>query len=219
MTFDRVPLDPTTPRDPVVIARRRPDSVTFAGAAMYGAAVLGLLSSIAQIAAVAAVVAAFRSRAPGWGVDDADARAAATVIRTVLLSSGLGALVLAVLTGILGRGVLRRNEAARIGALVLVAGSLGCGLVRTSVTAFGRNIDWTVGTDTPASLTGNVAQAYSEALPGWLVGLAGGLTDLQALGYIAVAILLLAPASQEYFRTRVSPAVNPAPTESPPEQE
>jgi hypothetical protein len=102
---------------------------------------------------------------------------------------------------------------------VLVAGSLGCGLIRTSVTAFGRNIDWTVGSDTPASLTGNVAQAYSEALPSWLVGLAAGLTDLQALGYIAVAILLLAPASQEYFRTRVSPAVTPAPIESPPEQE
>lgn len=214
MTFDPIPLDPTAPRDPMVIARRRPESVTFAGAAMYGAAALGLVSSIAQIAAVGGVVSAFRTHAAGWGVDETDAQAAATVIRSVLLSSGLGALALAVLTGLLGRGVLRRHEAARIGALVLAAGSLGCGFVRTSVTAFGRNVDWTVGTDASASVTGNVAQAYSDALPGWLVGLAGGLTDLQALGYIAVAILLLAPASQQYFRTRASsPFASPSPSE------
>ena len=40
-------------------------------------------------------------------------------------------------------------------------------------------------------------------MPGWVAGLGGGLTDLQSLGYIAVAVLLVAPASREYFRTRV----------------
>ena len=38
-------------------------------------------------------------------------------------------------------------------------------------------------------------------------------------GVFPLLVALLAPASQEYFRTRVSPAVNPAPIESPPEQE
>ena len=40
-------------------------------------------------------------------------------------------------------------------------------------------------------------------MPSWLVGLGGGLTDLLTLGYIAVAVLLLMPASVEYFRTRI----------------
>jgi hypothetical protein len=73
-----------------------------------------------------------------------------------------------------------------------------------SVTAFGRSVDWTVATEhaTPA-LGGQVAQAFDGAMPAWLVGIGGGLTDLLTLGYIAVAVLLLMPASVQYFRTRI----------------
>jgi hypothetical protein len=201
--FEPPPIDPTTPREPVVIKRRRPDSVAWAGAFMVGAAVLGLISSVALLAAAGLVLDGFRDQAAALGASRADTESAATVIRSALFSTGLGALVLAVLTGILAIGVLRRNEAARIGALVLMAGSLGCAMVRTSVTAFGRNIEWTAGVENAtASVTHDISQAYGDAMPSWLVGLGGGLTDLQALGYIAVAILLLHPASQEYFRTR-----------------
>jgi hypothetical protein len=201
--FEPPPIDPTTPREPVVIKRRRPDSVTWAGVFMAVAAVLGLISSGALLAAAGLVVDGFRGQAAGLGASRSDIESAATVIRSALFSTGLGALVLAVLTGILAFGVLRRSEAARIGALVLMAGSLGCAMVRTSVTAFGRNIEWTAGVENAtASVTHDISQAYGDAMPSWLVGLGGGLTDLQALGYIAVAILLLHPASQEYFRTR-----------------
>jgi hypothetical protein len=40
-------------------------------------------------------------------------------------------------------------------------------------------------------------------MPDWFVGIGGGLTDLQSLGCLAVAGLLVAPASRAYFRTRV----------------
>jgi hypothetical protein len=187
----------------LVVKRRRPDSVTWAGVFMVVAAALGLISATALIAAAGTVVNGFRGQATALGAGRGDIDSAATVIRSALLSSGLGALVLAVLTGILAFGVLRRSEAARIGALVLMASSLGCAMVRTSVTAFGRNIEWTAGVENAtASVTQDISQAYGDAMPSWLVGLGGGLTDLQALGYIAVAILLLHPASQEYFRTR-----------------
>jgi hypothetical protein len=205
--FENPPLDPLTPRDPIVMARPRPDSVTLAGVIMYIAAGLGLVSSVALLTAAGRVVDGFRGQAVQLGAARGDVEAAATVIRSALLSSGLGALVLSVLTAVLAVGVLRRREAARIGAVVLMAGSLGCALVRTSVTAFGRNIEWTAGVENAsASLTHDISQAYGDAMPSWLVGLGGGLTDLQALGYIAVAILLLAPASQEYFRTRTYPS-------------
>jgi hypothetical protein len=203
MAFENPPIDPTVPRDPMVIKRRRPDSVTWAGVFMYVAAGLGVISSGALLAAAGGVVDGFRGQADDLGASRSDIESAAMVIRSALFSSGLGALVLAVITGVLAYGVLRRSEAARIGALVVMAGSFGCALVRTSVTAFGRNIEWTAGIENAtASVTHDISQAYGDAMPSWLVGLGGGLTDLQALGYIAVAVLLLHPASQEYFRTR-----------------
>ena len=197
-----LPPDPTS-RDELVIPRRRPQSVTLAGVLLYGTGALGLLSAAAMLVAAESVTDGFRGEALRLGVTGGDAVQVANALRMVLLSSGLGALVLAAVTALLGRGVLGRNEAARIGALVVTVAALGCALVRTSVTAFGGNVDWTVAAEraTPA-LGAQLAQAFDEAMPGWLVGLGGGLTDLLTLGYIAVAVLLLMPASVEYFRTR-----------------
>ncbi len=201
-----LPPDPISPRDELVIPRRRPQSVTLAGVLLYGSGALGLLSAMAMLVAAESVVDGFRGEALRLGAAAADASDVANALRTVLLSSGLGALALAALSAVLGRGVLGRNEAARIGALVVTAGALGCALVRTSVTAFGANVDWTVAaTQATPALGPQVAQAFDEAMPGWLVGIGGGLTDLLALGYIAVAVLLLMPASVQYFRTRIAP--------------
>jgi hypothetical protein len=139
------------------------------------------------------------------GVDLHSATQVAAAVRTTLVSSGSGALALAVLSLLLGWGVLRRSEAARVGALVVAVASLGCGLVRTSVTAFGNGIDWAVATDSAdPMLPGRIGQAFGEAMPGWLVGLAAGLTDLQSLGYISVIVLLVVPVSREYFRSRMA---------------
>jgi hypothetical protein len=200
-----VPLDPTGPRDELVIPRRRPESVTLAGVLMYGSGALGLLSALAVLIAAESVVHGFRREALRLGVGANEASEIANAIRTVLLSTGLGALAFAMLSVALARGVLRRNEAARIGALVIAVGSLGCGMLRTSVTAFGGSVDWTVAVRQASPALGSqVAQAFGEAMPNWLVGIGAGLTDLQALGYIAVAVLLLMPASVEYFRTRLN---------------
>jgi hypothetical protein len=201
-----VPLDPTAPPDKLVIPRRRPESVTLAGVLMYVSGALGLLSAAALLIAAERVVQGFRREALRLDVSANEASEIANAVRTVLLSTGLGALAFALLTVFLARGVLRRNEAARMGALVIAVGSLGCGLVRTSVTAFGGSVDWTVavGQASPA-LRSQVGEAFGQAMPSWLVGIGGGLTDLLALGYIAVAVLLLMPASAEYFRTRGQP--------------
>ena len=139
-----VPLDPTAPPDKLVIPRRRPGSVMLAGVLLYGSGALGLLSAAALLIAAESVVRGFRREASGLGVGANEASEIANAVRTVLLSTGLGALAFAVLSFFLARGVLRRNEAARIGALAIAVGSLGCGVVRTSVTAFGGSVDWTV---------------------------------------------------------------------------
>lgn len=202
-----IPLDPAAPRDPLVIARERPQSVTVAAVLMLGGAAVGTLSAIALFVSSALVVREFRAGAARLGIPLTDINAVAPVIRATLLSGGLGTLLLAVLVAFAARGVLRRNPAARAGALALAGLSLLCAFMSTSITALGRNVRWTVNVDhASAALVGEVAQSYSDAMPSWLVGLAGGLTDLQTLGYIAVAVLLLMPASQEYFRSRVAPS-------------
>jgi hypothetical protein len=209
-----LPPRPTDPAEPLVIRRRRPQSVTLAGALLFAAGAVGLMSSVALLVGAGSVVDDFSTDALRLGVEAEDVSGVSVAMRTVLLSTGLGALVLAMFSVYLGRGVLRRQNAARIGALVVAIGSLACGLLRTSVTAFGGTVDWDVaaGHRDPV-VADQIAQAFRDAMPSWFVGLGGGLTDLQTLGYIAVAILLLAPASSEYFRTRINA---PPPLTEPP---
>lgn len=196
--------DPTQPYDPVIIPRRRPVAVTVAGVALLGAGAVGIIAALALLAAAGGIVADFRQRAVAFGVSTVDAADIGRGMRTAMVSSACGALALAVLSLALARGVLRRSEASRIAALVVAGASLGCGLVRTSITAFGASVNWSVaaGHRDPV-LAASAAQAFADAMPGWFVGLSGGLTDLTALGYIAVAALLVAPQSREYFRSRV----------------
>ncbi len=203
MVFDPI-KDPTRPYDPVIIPRHRPISVAVAGVMLYGAGAVGIVAALSLITAAGTVVDEFRAELVRLGAGSTEAADIARAMRTALLSSGCGGLALAVLSLPLARGVQRRNEAARIGALVVAGATLLCGLVRTSVTAFGTSVDWSIaagGSD--PGLADAAAQAFAVAMPDWFVGLGGGLTDLQALGYIAVAVLLVAPASREYFRTRV----------------
>jgi hypothetical protein len=189
----------------VIIPRRRPDTVTVAGVLLFVSGGVGVLSALALLGSAGRVVADFRNRAMGLGVGTGAAAQVADALRTSLLTSGSGALALAVLSLLLARGVLRRSEASRVGALVVVGAALACSVVRTSVTAFGGNVNWSVASGQHADplLADQVARAFSDAMPSWLVGLGAGLTDLQSLGYIAVAALLIAPVSREYFRTRV----------------
>ena len=198
------PRDPTRPEDPVIIPRARPAPVLLAGVLMYSSGALGIVAAVALLVAAGPVVGDVRARAVELGVGALDAADIAGAMRTALLSSGSGALALSALSLALARGVLRRREAARIGALVVAGASLGCAMVRTSVTAFGQDVRWSVaaGHDSPAT-NAAVAQAFRDAMPDWFVGIGGGLTDLQSLGYLAVAALLVAPTSREYFRTRV----------------
>lgn len=198
------PRDPTRPEDPVIVARPRPAQVGAAAVLLYLSGAIGVVAAIALLVATGGVVDDFRRRAVELGVGALDAVDIARAMRTALLSSGSGALALAVLSLLVARGVLRRQEAARVGALVIAGASLGCAMVRTSVTAFSQNVRWSAaaGRDDLAT-NAAVAQAVADTIPDWFVGLGGGLTDLQSLGYLALAVLLVLPVSREYFRTRL----------------
>jgi hypothetical protein len=200
VTLDRPP-DPIQSGGPLAVPRRRPGPVTLAGVLLCAGGAVGLAAALALLVSAAGVVNDFRDQALALSVPSSQAASAAAALRTALLTSGAGALALSGVSVVLGWGVLGRNALARIAALVVCAASLGCAVVRTGVTALGRSVDWSTasGSADPA-VTERVAQAFDAAMPSWLVGLGGGLTDLQSLGNVLVLALLLAPASVLYFR-------------------
>jgi hypothetical protein len=205
MTYD-VPMDnvnPTLPKDPVVIPRHRPGTIPVASALMIGGSLLGVASSVALFTASGTVPKAFALKALDTDVPPAAIDATVSTIRSTFLGSGVATLILSLLVGSLAYGVSRGSQPARIGAVVGVLASLFCGLGTASYTALGRDADWTASIEGAGErVAGQIGQTYSEVMPTWFVGLAGGLTDLQALCYLAVAALLLAPASHRYFRRR-----------------
>ena len=193
------------------LPRPRPGPVTLAAALLAAEAALGLLSAGALFLVARTVPATFRDRAvhtvTAAGFTAADVDAIATAIQTILITAGAVTLLLAMAGLLLARPVARGNALARRAAFVLAAAAVCGGLGSMTYTAFGQHVDWAADTGNQSEgISAQVGQAYGESMPGWLVGATGGLTDLQALGYIAIVIFLALPVAQPYFRRRAVPA-------------
>jgi hypothetical protein len=203
--------DPAQPQPPVLLPRRPPATVTLAALLMLVGAALGLIEGVALLVAAGTVPGAFRDNARGINVAANDVNTVADLIRGAFISAGVVSVLLAVAIGLLALGVRNGSNGARITTLILIVAAFCCGLGVSSYTALGRSANWTVSVSNPSEeLARQVGQAYSDAMPPTLVGTTGGLTDLQSLGYIAVAVLLLVPVSNAYFRRR-APAAPPPP--------
>jgi hypothetical protein len=215
MPDQSTPTDPTQPRDPVILPRRTPAPVRLAVLIMLAGAAVGVVSAIALIGSAGMVVRRFIDGAATFAIGGAAAESVGGAIRTVLIGVGVVTLVLAIAMAVLAFGVRAGRSTARIGALIGVGLGLSCGLGSSSYTVLGRNANWAIGLEgANDQLIAQLGQAYAEAMPGVLVGATGGLTDLQSLGYIAVAVLLLVPASHPHFRRR-PPAAPSAPPATP----
>ena len=55
--------------------------------------------------------------------------------------------------------------------------------------------------------TADLVAALTGAYPGWWLPLGAVLPVPQVLGYLAVALLLLSPAANRYFRRTVAPTM------------
>ena len=98
-------------------------------------------------------------------------------------------------------GKNRGSNVARIATLILIIPA-----ILGTATSFGmgsRNGETALGVDGRVIEPGD---PIGQAIPGWFASLSGGLGCLQVLGYIAVLVLLLLPASNLYFRRRPSAA-------------
>jgi hypothetical protein len=194
----------------------RPLPVLLAAGLLALAALLGVVAAITHFVASANVVDAIRLRALSKGVLVSDVDDFVTGIRTGLIVAGLVTLLFSLLLLGLAFGLLRGSNAARVATWVLCALGLlwgCCGLCGAISTATDSGDVTVNGGDNSSTL---LAQSLVEALPGWYSGIFGGSALLQALSYIAVAVLLALPSANAYFRKRPRDWQPPAPGMMPP---
>jgi hypothetical protein len=198
-----VPIDPTLPDAPVRIKRRPPASVTVASLLMLAGSMLGLALAIVLVAGLGPLLSGFRASAVELALSTRDIDAVDSAIRRVFVCLAVFDVALAAGFVMAAVGVRRGRGRARAAALVLIVGALVGGIAMGSFTALGSTVDWAAQASDPnEGLAAAVSRAYADALPVVVSGTTGGLTDLQCLGYIAVAVLLLVPASNDYFHRR-----------------
>jgi hypothetical protein len=186
-------------------AQTRPGTVTGAGYALIGIAVLSVIGLITAVASYPTVRDVFADAYKGTAAEGSSGVVAAITLITgivgVLLFGG-GAAVLAPL-------VLKGKQAARVVAWVLCGLVICCqggGLASSGIStgSFGQS-STSNGVD-----MAKVQQQLSDSLPGWIRPaelVSGGLLVVLA---IVVVVLLALPASHPWFRKQPEQWTPPA---------
>jgi hypothetical protein len=192
MTYAAPPV-PTTP--PPAAAPRRPITVRFAAVLLVVMAVAGLGYSVATLAVTPGVVDRFRDASSGI---QGDADSFVTVLWLLATVGTVLSVILFALYVVLAIGVLRGSQGFRVATWVVCGlGVLfGCGAAVTVATQ-------RAGDGTP----GTLGHALSESYPDLWIETNVGLALAQMLGYVVVAVLLM--ASNGFFRQGRSTAAAP----------
>lgn len=197
--------------------RRRPATVVIAVVIQFLIAALGLAAAVTMLAVQNTVVTNFRANAAGSTATQTQVNDVATVIRVSLIVGALVLILLAVVFAALGVGNLRGSNGTRIVTWVWCLIGL-CGACLSTVYVGSASAADTINTDGATAQTAQeLGQAFRDAYPGWFTSTVGTLSVLQALGYIAVAVLLALPTSNSFYR-RVPSAVPPPQAPWPPNQ-
>jgi len=196
--MSHAPGHPTQPKDPLLVARPRPDSITLACTFMVAGAFLGILDAVLVIAAMGAAARDFRSRAGLTGATPQQIDAVATGLATWSMAAGVTELVLSLVMVVLAVRVWRGSQPARLLSLLVLSASIVCSLAWSAFTVRGGTNLQPDGMD---EQTGRgISNALGLSTSGLPTYVGGGLTCLKVLGYIAVLGLLLWPAANPYFR-------------------
>lgn len=189
------PVPPPYPAQP----GRRPASVTAAGALMIAMAALGLIGAIISLATIGQIVDEFRRRAARTDAAQSDVDTFVTVTQASIIGIAVITILIALLLAGLALGVLRGSNVARIITWVLCGIGILCGCCGI-FSSFSRTT-FSGGNQAQEEL----GRALTDSVPGWSSAIGGGLSGLQTLGYIAIAVLLALPAANAFFR-KAAPA-------------
>ncbi|GFJ90442.1 hypothetical protein [Phytohabitans rumicis] len=195
-------------------SRPRPATVTAAAALMIFMGVAGLVSAVVTLAGISGVVDRFREAAGRTGASQNDIDGLAGFAWGTAIATAVLAVLLAVVLIVLALGNLRGRNGARIATWVVSALGLLCGCCGLLAVISQSALSWNINADD--QVAEDLTQALTDAYPGWWIGLNGGLSAAQALGYLVVALLLVLPASHPYFRATPPAPVVPQPPPPPP---
>jgi hypothetical protein len=171
--------------------------VTLASALLALMALVGLGYAIATLAVVPGALDRFRHAATGQNSADVEGYVTGVWIDAALAM--VLSVILFALYIVLALGLRRGSNASRIGTWVVCGLGLLFGCGSTVAVAAQRSGDGDPGT---------LGVTLSEAYPGYWIGLNLSLSIAQMVGYLAVAVLLLA-GSREYFGRRTPAAPSP----------
>lgn len=204
MSYQPPYLPPPGPMSvPPQAPRQRPGSVLAGVVFMFTVAALGVITAAITLAAIGQIVNRFRNRASLTAATPEEIDNLAAGIQVLTIGLAILILIFALVLAGLAFGVQRGSNVARILTWVLVG--LGilcncCGLFgaigQTNVSTFGTP-------DMNRQTADQLARALQDAYPSWWLGFSGGLSGLQLLGYIAIAILLALPSANAFFRRPV----------------
>ena len=107
-------------------------------------------------------------------------------------------ILLAVVLAGLAFGLLRGSNGARIATWVISGVAILCDCCSSIVFLGAGGINIT--SNGNSDMSSQLAQARLDAFPAWFLATGGGISLLQLLGYIAVAVLLALPAANAFSR-------------------
>ena len=174
---------------------RRPVPVTLAAVVLTVMAVVGLAYAIATVSTAPGTVSRFRDAAAGAATADIDG-----YVSVIWIGAAIGtvlAVILVALFVVLAFGLRRGSNAARIATWVVCALGLLAGLASTITVLVQRS-----GDGDPQSL----GAALTDSYPTSWIGLNLGLAIAQMVGYVVVALLLLAARGAWFGRGPATPA-------------
>lgn len=175
---------------------RRPQPIHLAVGAMIATAVLGLIISGATFAALHHFNATYRLAVAPIGATNQFVGQIEAVVRATLATVAAIALILSIVQVALVSGVVRGNRGARMGAWALSAVGVACAIASLLAMVVAHATMTTPSSDATSAA---VVQAAQDSIPGWFPGVVGLLALLQALGFIAAAILLATRSSGAFF--------------------
>jgi Family of unknown function (DUF6264) len=203
------PGPPGTPGPP----GKPPAVVKTASAILFILGLLGLLNSLLSLVNLGTTTDRFRELARGVAnatPKDIDNQVTQLGVQTIV--GAVIGLLIALLVIVLAFWLLRGSNAARITTWVLCGiGALCACCSGVSLFALSSLDRVTVSGDVQAEKRVDLAKALVDAVPGWQKGLAGTVSVVELLGYLAVAILLALPAANAFFR-KAAPVWQPPTT-------
>ncbi|MEJ3743398.1 hypothetical protein WEI85_08935 [Actinomycetes bacterium KLBMP 9797] len=179
----------------------RPAAVTAAAAVMIFMAAAGLVNAVVGLASIGGVVDRYREAAGRTDASASQIDTLATVAWGTVIAAGVLAVAVAALLIGLALGILRGVNGARIATWILCGVGLLCGACAWLAVVGQAGLSWNV---SDVRVTEELTQALTDAYPDWWIVLNGVCAAGQALGYLAVAVLLALPSAHSHFRRRAA---------------